>query len=83
MRILYECEKVAVLQEDENFIVHILDDYRMVKEIIVKRNKLLSTLKKEIPSKDTKKKSIFGKKNKRCMCKCCELDNIEKILKLV
>ena len=33
MKIIYECEKLAVLEDNEKFIVHILDNYRMVKEI--------------------------------------------------
>ena len=56
MRIIYECEQVAVIEDNEKFIVHILDNYRMVKEIIASRNNLISTLKEEINEQENNKK---------------------------
>ena len=47
MRIIYECENLAILEDNEKFIVHILDNYRMVKELITNKTSLLSTLKQE------------------------------------
>ena len=61
MRILYECEKLAVLEDNERFIVHILDNYRMVKEVIASRNNLIPTLKKEFNAPKEKRR-LFRKK---------------------
>lgn len=82
MMILYECEKVAVLQEDDKFIVHILDNYRMVKEIIVNRGNLISTLKKEVKcDKYPCEKVVFGKKKLTQLKK--EVFEIEKVLNYI
>ena len=51
MKLIYECEKVAILQGDKEYIIHVLNDYRLVKEIIVNKNDLIPTLKKEFNSK--------------------------------
>ena len=80
MRILYECEKVAVLQEDETFIVHILDNYRMVKEIKTNRKNLFSILKVECCNTKFHKKITFGKKMRKPTCETCD---IEKMLRFI
>ena len=64
MKILYECEKVAILEDNEKMIIHILDDYRLVKEVITNRSNLVLTLKKEFNKDDKHRKSIFKKKKK-------------------
>ena len=65
MRIIYECEMLAVLEDDDKYIVHILDNYRMVKELVVDRDNLISTLKKEINEpKNIIKGSLFGSRKK-------------------
>lgn len=79
MMILYECEKVAVLQDDDKFIVHILDNYRMVKEIITSEGNLISTLKKEVKcDKYPCEKVVFGKKKLTHIRN--EVSEIEKVL---
>ena len=72
MKLIYECEKVAILQGDKEYIIHVLNDYRLVKEIIVNKNDLIPTLKKEFNSKK-KRKFNFNKK------KLNDLDIVNKI----
>lgn len=62
MKIIYECEKVAILQEDDMFLVHVLDNYRLVKEIQTNRMNLLSILKNEIPDLKLSKSDLFVNK---------------------
>ena len=62
MRIIYECEKVVILQEKDKFLVHVLDNYRFVKEIQTNRKNLLSILKKEFSNTKFKEGYVFGKK---------------------
>lgn len=65
MKILYECESAAVLQEGEMFVIHVLDNYRLVKEMVVNRKDLFSTLK-EVFTKGKKKEELrLFKKNNR------------------
>ena len=65
MRIIYECEKVVILQEDDNYLVHVLDNYRLVKEIQTNKKNLLSILKKEFTNTKFKEGYVFGKQFKR------------------
>lgn len=62
MKIIYECEKVVILQDDEKYLIHVLDNYRFVKEIQTNKENLFSILKKEFPDAEFKKSYIFGKK---------------------
>lgn len=82
MRIIYECERLAVLEDNERFIVHILDNYRMVKEVIANRGNLISTIKKEFNEpKDKTRRSIFGKKkSKNLIHNKSEIDRIREII---
>lgn len=80
MKIIYECEKVVILQEKELFVIHILDNYRFVKEIIANRNNLLSILQKEFDNTKLKKGFIFGKKIKQPIN---EIFDVEKIINFI
>lgn len=62
MKIIYECEKLAVLEDDERFIVHILDNYRMVKEITTNSKNLPFVLNDEFNLFKTKKVKNYIKK---------------------
>ena len=62
MNIIYECEKLVILQEEDDFLIHVLDNYRFVKEIKTNRKNLLSILKKEFPNTKFKIGNIFGSK---------------------
>lgn len=62
MRIIYECEKLVILQEDDKILVHVLDNYRFVKEIKTNSKNLLSILRNEFPNTKFKEKVVFGKK---------------------
>ena len=64
MRIIYECEKLVILQEEDKFLIHVLDNYRFVKEIRTTGKNLLSILKKEFPNTKFKEGVVFGKKLK-------------------
>ena len=63
MKVLFESEKLALLQEEDLFIIHILDDYRLVKEINTNRNNLLSVLSEEL-EEDRKSIKILRRKSK-------------------
>ena len=65
MRVVYECEKVVILQEEEDYLIHVLDNYRFVKEIKANKKNLLSILKKEFPNTNFKESFTFGKKMNR------------------
>ena len=65
MRILYECEKLAILQEEDLILIHVLDNYRFVKEIKTNKDNLRSILKKEFHHTEFKKSFVFGKNIKR------------------
>ena len=82
MRILYECERLAVLEENDKFIVQILDNYRIVKELITSRNNLISTLLNELnQSKEKLKSSVFGKNKEKCsICLNPEIECVNQIL---
>ena len=84
MRIIYECERLAVLEDNERFIVHILDNYRMGKEVIANRGNLISTIKKEFKEpKDKVRRSIFTRrKSKNIIHKRSEIDSIKEILEV-
>ena len=62
MKIIYECEKLVILQEKDDFLIHVLDNYRFVKEIKTNRKNLLLILKNEFPNTKFKIGNIFGKK---------------------
>ena len=62
MTVIYESEKVAILQEEDNYLIHVLDNYRFVKEIKANQKNLLSILKKEFPNINFKDSFSFGKK---------------------
>ena len=84
MKIIYECEKLAILEDNERFIVHILDNYRMVKEVVANRSNLIPTLKKEFNTAETKvKKSLFGRKKTDTFYSNNSLvDNIKRMLNI-
>ena len=84
MKLIYECEKLAILQGDERYIIHVLNDYRLVKEIIVNKNDLIPTLKKELNIEVVKKRFVPKKKKiGKNIYFNSELDNIKKTLKLI
>ena len=62
MRIIFECEKLVILQEEDKFLIHVLDNYRFVKEVEANKKNLLSILKKEFPNTKFKAGVVFGKK---------------------
>ena len=84
MKIIYECEKLAILEDNERFIVHILDNYRMVKEVVANRSNLIPTLKKEFNTPNTKvKKRLFGRNKTDTFYNNNSLvDNIKRMLNI-
>lgn len=80
MMVVYECEKLVILQDNEKFIIHVLDNYRLVKEIVTNRNNLISTLESEFSDTVFKKGFFFGGKLKKFVT---ESIDIEKILRFV
>ena len=84
MKIIYECEKLAILEDNERFIVHILDNYRMVKEVVANRSNLIPTLKKEFNSPNNKvKRSLFARKRADTFYSNNSLiDNIKRMLNI-
>ena len=82
MKVLFESEKLALLQEEDLFIIHILDDYRLVKEINTNRNNLLSVLSEEL-EEDRKSIKILRRKSKIANNKISTIESIKKILKML
>ena len=84
MKIIYECEKLAILEDNERFIVHILDNYRMVKEVVANRGNLIPTLRKEFNTHDSKvKRGLFNRKKKDTFYNTNSLvDNIKRMLNI-
>ena len=80
MKIIYECEKVVILQEEDKFLIHVLDNYRFVKEVEANSKNLLSVLKKEFPNTKFKEGVVFGKKMKTPLNKSF---NAEMILRFI
>lgn len=64
MNIIYECEKLVILQEEDAFLIHVLDNYRFVKEIKTNRKNLFFELKKEFPNVKFKIENVCGSKLK-------------------
>lgn len=82
MKVLFESEKLALLQEEDLFIIHILDDYRLVKEINTNRNNLLSVLSEEL-EEDRKSIKTLRRKSKIANNKISTIESIKKILKML
>ena len=82
MKVIFESEKVALLQKDDLFIVHILDDYRLIREINTNRKNLLSVLNEELDEKNKTKKSL-RRKRKTANSKISTIENIKKVLKTI
>ena len=82
MKIIYECEKLAILEENDKFIIHILDDYRLVKEVVTNRCNLISTLMIEFnqPKSKEKKRKINKKKTTNPLYLSAEINDINQIL---
>ena len=75
MKIIYECEKLAVLQDGDKYIIHILDNYRMVKEINTNSRNIFTILNEEFH---------FLKFIKRRKIKqMCKIDNLTNLLKAI
>lgn len=62
MRVIYECEKLVIFQEEDLFVIHVLDNYRFVKEIKTNQSNLLSVLESEFHDVKFKRGINFGKK---------------------
>lgn len=82
MKVIYESEKVALLQKDDLFIIHILDDYRLIKEINTNRKNLFSVLSEELDG-NNKSKKILRRKSKTVNNKISTIESIKKVLKTI
>lgn len=82
MKVIYESEKIALLQKDDLFIIHVLDDYRLIKEINTNRKNLLSVLNEELNEKN-KSKKIIRRKSKTKDNKISTIESIKKVLKTI
>jgi hypothetical protein len=82
MKVIYESEKVALLQKDDLFIIHILDDYRLIKEINTNRKNLFSVLSEEL-DENNKSKKILQRKSKTVNNKISTIESIKKVLKTI
>jgi hypothetical protein len=82
MKVIYESEKVALLQKDDLFIIHILDDYRLIKEINTNRKNLFSVLSEEL-DENNKSKKILRRKSKTVNNKISTIESIKKVLKTI
>ena len=76
MNTVYIDERIAILEDKDNCIIHILDNYRLVKEVVTKKDNLLSTIKKEF-KEDSKLKKLILKELKE---KDSDIDKVKKIL---
>jgi hypothetical protein len=82
MKVIYESEKVALLQKDDLFIIHILDDYRLIKEINTNRKNLFSVLSEEL-DENNKSKKILRRKSKTVNNKISTIESIKNVLKTI
>jgi hypothetical protein len=80
MKVIYESEKVALLQKDDLFIIHILDDYRLIKEINTNRKNLFSVLSEEL-DENNKSKKIIRRKSKTVNKQNNNNESIKNVLK--
>lgn len=82
MKIIYESERLAILEDNDNFIIHILDNYRLVKEVVTNRCNLISTLMIEFngPKCKEKKRKINKKKTTNSLYLSAEINDINQIL---
>ena len=83
MRILYECSNLAILEDNDNFIVHVLDNYRIVKEVKTHKDNLIPTIKKEFKDDINIQKIIFKELNANPKNHESDIDKIKKVFSKV
>lgn len=80
MRVVYECEKVVIFEDKELFVIHVLDNYRFVKEIKTDRANLLSVLEKEFHDTTFIRGFCFGKKILKSIHETLDVERVFKFI---